>query len=624
MSAATRDGGIISGGFTESTDGDATGNQGNFDWLIVKTDKNGVKEWVKTFGGTDYDKCRAIMQNDDGTYMAFGSSHSSNGDVGQNYGYSDFWLLRLDSLGNIIFNKTYGGSGREGGRGIIRTADRGWMLVGWTSSNDSDIVGNNGDKDAWLCKLDSNMNMEWNQCYGGSQEDRARDVVELPDGSFVFGGNSMSNDGDVNFNNGDEDFFIGKVDSIGNLIWATTMGSSAQDRIFGIAVDWDGGFIGIGRNSANDGDVIDNHGGEDLWMTKVDSLGSIVWLKSLGGSLDDGGVKIEPRPDHGYLITATTKSTDGDSPGTYGESDYWFIKLDSLLNFEQNDHIGGSRFDHLVDIFRTQDGGYYFAGLSNSPDTFPINFNNYGNADFWIVKAFYCPQQNMTLSPNDTTVCPGSMVTIFADNSIGNYLWSNNDTLSTIIVSDTGDYYFVHTKFNGLCTYYSDTINISNFTTIHPIVTYSNNSLIASGTGSFQWYLNNAPIAGANSNILTPLTQSGDYTVSVTDSNSCITYSTSYVYTVGLSETSNSFNHFLIFPNPSTDILNIKFTSIIQTPSKLIIKNILGQTVLETEIDIVSGENSNRINISSLSKGAFTLNISTPEEPSMSWLFIKN
>ena len=142
MSAPTRDGGIISGGYTESTDGDAIGNHGNYDWLIVKTNKFGVKEWARTYGGNDYDKCRAIMQNDDGTYMAFGSSHSSNGDVPQNYGYADFWLLRLDSLGNIIHNKTYGGTGREGGRGIIRTSDRGWMLGGWTSSNESDIVGN--------------------------------------------------------------------------------------------------------------------------------------------------------------------------------------------------------------------------------------------------------------------------------------------------------------------------------------------------------------------------------------------------------------------------------------------------------------------------------------------------
>ncbi|MBK7965310.1 MAG: T9SS type A sorting domain-containing protein [Bacteroidetes bacterium] len=624
MSAPTRDGGIISGGYTESTDGDAIGNHGNYDWLIVKTNKFGVKEWARTYGGNDYDKCRAIMQNDDGTYMAFGSSHSSNGDVPQNYGYADFWLLRLDSLGNIIHNKTYGGTGREGGRGIIRTSDRGWMLVGWTSFNDSDIVGNHGSKDAWLCKLDSNMNMKWNQNYGGSEEDRARDVIELPDGSYVFGGNSKSNDGDVSFNYGDEDFFMGKVNSMGTLIWSTTVGSTAQDRIFGVAADWDGGFLGIGRNGTNDGDVNDNHGGQDLWISKVDSLGSIVWLKSLGGSSDDGGFRIEPTTDHGYLITGTTKSADGDSPGIHGESDYWFIKLDSLLDFVQNDHIGGKRHDHCVDIFKSQDGGYYFSGFSTSIDTFPINFNNYGQADFWIVKAFYCTPQIFTISPSDTIVCPGNSITIATDSNFVNYLWSNSDTTTTITVSDTGAYYFIQTEFNGVCVYHSDTIQLSNFAAVTPIITYNNSSLIASGAGNFQWYFNNNPITGATSNILSPITQSGDYTVTLLDVNSCFTTSNSYLLSVGISPLSNSLTQLLIYPNPSIDQVNIKFTSNIKTPSKLIIKNILGQTLIETDFEIIRGENSNSINISGLSKGTYTLNLLTPDASLTSWLFLKN
>jgi len=128
----TRDGGLISGGYSESIDGDITGNLGNYDWWILKTDKFGNKEWAKNYGGTNYDKCRAIMQNDDGTYLAFGSSHSSNGDLASNQGEADFWLLKLDSLGNILNNIIYGGSAEEGGRGVIRTADRGWMLAGWT------------------------------------------------------------------------------------------------------------------------------------------------------------------------------------------------------------------------------------------------------------------------------------------------------------------------------------------------------------------------------------------------------------------------------------------------------------------------------------------------------------
>ena len=205
-----------------------------------------------------------------------------------------------------------------------------------------------------------------------------------------------------------------------------------------------------------------------------------------------------------------------------------------------------------------------------------------------------------------------------------NYLWSNSDTTTTITVSDTGAYYFIQTEFNGVCVYHSDTIQLSNFAAVTPIITYNNNSLIASGAGNFQWYFNNNPITGATSNILSPITQSGDYSVTLLDVNSCFTTSNSYLLSVGISPLSNSLTQLLIYPNPSIDQVNIKFTSNIKTPSKLIIKNILGQPLIETDFEIIRGENSNSINISGLSKGTYTLNLLTPDASLTSWLFLKN
>ncbi len=624
MSAPTRDGGIISAGFSISTDGDILVNQGNYDWLIIKTDKYGVKEWARTYGGNNYDKCRAIIQNDDGTYMAFGSAHSSNGDVPQNNGEADFWLLKLDSLGNILYNQTYGGTAEEGGRSIIRTADRGWMLSGWTASNDSGIIGNHGAKDAWLCKLDSNMNAEWNQCYGGTKEDRSRVVLELPDGGFVFGGNSKSNDGQISFNYGDEDFLIAKVDSVGNLLWATTMGSTGNDRIFGLTADWDGGFVGCGRNSLNDGDVVDNHGGEDLWLTKVDSLGNIVWMKSFGGTLDDGGFRIDTTPEHGYIIAGTTRSSDGDSPGNYGVSDYWFIKLDSSLNIIENDHIGGSRSDHCDDVFKTQDGGYYLSGFTLSNDTLPYAFNNHGQGDFWIVKAYYCTPQNLSLSPSMDTICPGTSISINADTTMSNYLWNTNDTLSSIVVSDSGIYYLSASQFNGFCTINSDTAFISIYGTTTPIITENSGNLNTTGSGTFQWYLNNVSILGSNSNVLSNVLQSGNYTVTVTDSNNCATTSSPYQFTVGLNENSSSITWLNLFPNPSDKILNLEFTSKLSQKAILRVTSIIGQNLQETEIAIQRGENKIKFDLSNFSQGAYIINLLLEDGQMNSKLFHKN
>ena len=624
MSAPTQDGGVISAGFSISTDGDILVNQGNYDWLIIKTDKYGNKEWARTYGGNNYDKCRAIMQNDDGTYMAFGSAHSQNGDLSQNYGSADFWLLRLDSVGNILYNTTIGGTAEEGGRAVIRTADRGWMLTGWTASNDSDIVGNHGSKDAWLCKLDSNMNIEWNQCYGGTLEDRARAVVELPGGGYVFGGNSKSNDGQISFNHGDEDFLIARVDAMGNLMWATSMGSTGGDRIFGLTADWDGGFVGSGRNGANDGDVTDNHGAEDLWITKVDSLGNIVWMKSFGGTLDDGGFRIETTPEHGYLVTGTTRSSDGDSPGTYGVSDYWFLKLDSALNIIQNDHLGGTRADHCDDIFKSQDGGYYMSGFSLSEDTVPFAFYNHGEMDFWIVKAYYCTPQNVSLSPSMDTICPGTSITIQADSTMYNYLWNTNDTISSIVVSDSGIYYLSFSQFNGFCTSYSDTVIISVHGTITPVITENSGNLTTTGTGTFQWFLNNIPITGSNSNTLSNVLQSGNYTVTVTDANNCASTSSPYPFTVGLNENSSTITWMNLFPNPCDKILNLHFISTKSQKAKLRITSVLGQNLNQTEIVIARGENKLKMDLNNFSLGAYIIHLIHEDGQINSKLFHKN
>ncbi|MBP7168395.1 MAG: T9SS type A sorting domain-containing protein [Bacteroidia bacterium] len=605
----TRDGGIISAGFTESVDGDVGGNYGNHDWWILKTDKNGNIEWARHYGGTNYDKCRAIMQNDDGTYMAFGSSHSSNGDVPLNYGEADFWLLKLDSLGNILYNQVYGGSLEEGGRGIIRTADRGWMLVGWAASNDGDIVGNHGSKDAWLCKLDSNGAVQWSHCYGGSLEDRARYVIQLADGGYVFGGNAKSNDGDLSVNQGGEDFWIVRVDSVGNMLWNTPLGTTADDRIYYVAPDWDGGFLGIGRNGANNGDVNDNHGLEDLWIIKVDSMGSLVWSKSLGGSADDGGFRIEATADHGYFITGTTKSSDGDSPGTYGQSDYWFIKLDSALNFVWNDHIGGSRSDHCNDILYADDGGFYLTGFTLSSDTLPYAITNHGEGDYWFAKVFYCTDKDTSLTPGNTTICPGSDIDISTSTNYTAFNWSTGDTTNTINVSSPGSYSVVMSDFNGYCVYNSDTVVISNFATpAAPVISESGGILTASGTGTFQWYVNNTLIPGATANTLTNITTTDDYTCVVTDNNGCTASSSPFNLSVGLNNTTPE-NFVSVAPNPFKNELQLTFNSNTTSPGKIIIYNLQGQAVFNTIYDPVSGKNKLSLPLAWLESGTYLLSI---------------
>jgi hypothetical protein len=175
----TSDHGFIFVGGTESNDGDVSGNHGDNDIWVVKIDSIGNIQWQKTFGDSTYDACFSIIQNSSGNFMVLGWLSDANWD-------SDYWLLNLDPSGNIIWQNTYGGSDEEWGYQVIQTQDGGYMLSGFTSSSDGDVTNNHGDRDVWLVKTDANGTIQWERTYGGSDDDWADNVIELPNGQFIF------------------------------------------------------------------------------------------------------------------------------------------------------------------------------------------------------------------------------------------------------------------------------------------------------------------------------------------------------------------------------------------------------------------------------------------------------
>jgi hypothetical protein len=146
----------------------------------------------------------------------------------------------------------------------------------------------------------------------------------------------------------------------------------------------DGGYIIAGSSSSNDGDVTGNHGREDSWIGKLDSLGTLQWQKSLGGSGWDRALSFQQTSDGGYIIAGFSDSNDGDVTGNHGNRDYWIVKLDSLGTLQGQKSFGGSGLDSAHSIQQTSDGGYIIAGhsFSNNGDV----TENHGVADYWIVK----------------------------------------------------------------------------------------------------------------------------------------------------------------------------------------------------------------------------------------------
>ena len=169
--------------------------------------------------------------------------------------------------------------------------------------------------------------IEWQKCLGGTDEERSSSIQQTTDGGYIVAGYTNSNDGDVSANHGRADFWVVKLKSTGVIDWQKTLGGSNDDYAYSIQQTPDGAYIVTGLSISNDGDVSDKHGGLDFWIIKLKSTGNIDWQKCLGGSGFDVAKSIQQTTDGGYIIAGYTKSNDDDVSGNHGDYDFWVVKL---------------------------------------------------------------------------------------------------------------------------------------------------------------------------------------------------------------------------------------------------------------------------------------------------------
>ena len=182
------DGGFLMVGQEQSIDGDIIDNHGLDDIYVVKTDLNGEIIWSRAYGGSDYDYGNAACLAQDGGYIISGQAGSSDGDLTGNNGYKDLWVFKIDDFGDIVWQFNYGGSHNESSRSIIPMDDGGYLIAGATQSNDGDVLGHHGlygELDIWVIKIDQMGNLVWNKCYGSSESDLAKDIVKTQDGNYI-------------------------------------------------------------------------------------------------------------------------------------------------------------------------------------------------------------------------------------------------------------------------------------------------------------------------------------------------------------------------------------------------------------------------------------------------------
>jgi hypothetical protein len=350
-------------------------------------------QWQKCFGGSDNDIPYCIRPIADGSYVLAGYSTSNDSDVTGNHGSRDHWIIKIDSLGNLLWQKCFGGTAHDIGYSVLQTNDGGFILGGNSSSNDGDVTGHHGTSatsDMWIVKIDTGRNIEWQRSLGGTLNDNAvAPILQAAGGNYIVAGASKSNDGDVIGNHGLSDVWIINLDSAGIINWQKCFGGSFDDVPFCIQPTMDAGYIIAGTTQSIDGDVTANHGAEDFWIVKIDSAGTIQWQKSLGGTKADIAYFIRPTSDGGYVVAGSSRSHDGDVVYHYGSEvfpDFWILKLDSSGAIEWQRVLGGTGGEEAKYIEEAADGSYFISGYTYSNDGDVTSIHPGANPlDAWIV-----------------------------------------------------------------------------------------------------------------------------------------------------------------------------------------------------------------------------------------------
>ncbi|MEP7265084.1 MAG: LamG-like jellyroll fold domain-containing protein [Bacteroidota bacterium] len=355
-------------------------------------------EWQNTIGGNDDEILYSIQQTKDGGYILGGNSQSGiSGDKTETtQGGYDYWVVKLNTSGNIQWQYNIGGNGDDQLKSIQQTTDGGYILGGYSDSGISGnkTEGSQGSYDYWVLKLDSSGIIQWQNTLGGNNFDFLFSIEQTMDGGYILGGTSFSDmSGDkTEGSQGSSDYWVLKLSSSGTIQWQNTIGGNAYEGYLSIHQTTDGGYILGGYSSSSiSGDKTEaSLGNVDYWVVKLSSSGVIEWQNTIGGTNVDELYSIQQTRDGGYILGGYSNSgISGDkTEATQGIYDYWVVKLNSSGVIQWQKTIGGNNYDYLFSIQQTTDGGYILGGYSQSDISGDKTQASHGNLDFdyWVVK----------------------------------------------------------------------------------------------------------------------------------------------------------------------------------------------------------------------------------------------
>jgi hypothetical protein len=351
----------------------------------------------KTFGGSLEEKINAVVKTVDGGCLILGNSLSIDGDVSKSNDQIDIWLTKIDSNGNKLWSKTFGGSKNDYGSSIIATNDGNFVIAGYSASSDGDVPGNVGLHDFFILKINPQGDKIWSKNYGFTGHDHAHKIIQTKDNGFfvvgfaeyegILGSGGTDNNGSGHtighrgVLHGSGEYLGVKLDANGEFLWFRYFGGTQNDVINDVVEANDGGLVMAGYSESTNFDITDNKGSYDFWVVKIHDDGMSHWKHNYGGSGIDQAFGITKTGNNSYLIAGKTNSTDKDITTSIGGFDAWVIHIDDMGHMIWQKSFGGSEFDSVNAIRKLSNGNFGVVG--NSRSSFDGKLNN-GQNDFWI------------------------------------------------------------------------------------------------------------------------------------------------------------------------------------------------------------------------------------------------
>ncbi len=313
--AADADGGFVAVGFYTSV---SQAGQA----LIVKYDKDGNRMWQKTFGGDNEDRLYSIVKTKTKGFIAVGVTASVNGDITGNHGVAgtnDVWLVRFDDEGNILWSKCFGGAQSDIGYAVVQSSDFGFVVGGKSNSTDGNLTENNGSGDGWLLKTDSTGMLLWQKSMGGTADDGFNKVVISSDNSiYVSGSCNPTASGIINGSLASNNVFVARFTPMGAPVWGKAFGGTSYDVGFDIDLNFNSSLVVTGFTMSKDQDAVGNPSTTSVWVFAASFDGNLIWQKSIGSTITGTvfGAASVCIDENDFFVTGTTSgSTKGAADG---------------------------------------------------------------------------------------------------------------------------------------------------------------------------------------------------------------------------------------------------------------------------------------------------------------------